>query len=90
MVSPRFRARTFRRTKVTTPGGRRVQHHTPRPHNRAQCGQCKEPLQAVFTARRSLLRRLSKSERRPSRPYGGVLCSRCSRATIKAKARVRQ
>ena len=77
----------MRRVNITTPGGRRVTHYRPRQHGRAQCGVCKSPLQAVMTARPRVLRNVPKTERRPERPYGGVLCSKCSRALIKAKAR---
>jgi large subunit ribosomal protein L34e len=77
----------MRRLRVTTPGGKHVMHYTLRKHARAQCGKCGTFLQAVATGRPSVIHKLSKSERRPSRPYGGVLCSRCMRLTIKAKAR---
>ena len=80
----------MRRTKVTTPSGRSVIHYTPRKHARAQCGTCGVFLQAVVTGRPSQIHKLSKSERRPSRPYGGVLCSKCTRLTVKAKARAVQ
>ncbi len=78
----------MRRVSVATPGGKNVIHYRPRKHARAQCGTCGAFLQAVMTARPRLLARFSKSERRPQRPFGGVLCSKCSRAAIKAKARV--
>ena len=31
------------------------------------------------------IKKLAKTEKRPERPYGGNLCSKCTRAKIKSK-----
>jgi large subunit ribosomal protein L34e len=65
-----------------TPGGRVVVHYTKPNHKVQKCAQCGKDLHGV--PRKSTLKQTaSKSERRPSRPYAGVLCSRCSRELIK-------
>jgi large subunit ribosomal protein L34e len=76
------RSRTKRRKTVNTPGGKSVIHYLSRNHKKAACEKCGKPLHGV--ARKStLISKLKKTQRRPSRPYGGVLCSSCSREAIK-------
>ncbi|MBI4450912.1 50S ribosomal protein L34e [Candidatus Woesearchaeota archaeon] len=87
MVQPRLRSRTFRRVKVRTAGGRLVTHYLRRKPAVAQCGNCGNKLQAVPRGLPYVLRNLSKTEKRPQRPYGGIFCSACSRNLFKRKAR---
>ncbi|MBS3107384.1 50S ribosomal protein L34e [Candidatus Woesearchaeota archaeon] len=86
MVAPRFRSRTFRRVKVRTPSGRVVLTHKPRKKGKAQCGSCGCVLAGTSTGTLSKMKH-SKTKKRPQRPYGGVLCSKCSRILIVKKAR---
>lgn len=74
-----------RRVSVRTPGGRTVYHYRKKRYNAAKCAVCKRPLNGVPNGPRSLLSKLSKSEKRPNRPYGGYLCSRCMRELIERK-----
>ena len=87
MVAPRFRSRRFRRVHVRTPGGKVVLHHERRKPGKAQCGLCGEYLKGVPRGIMSFVGKLSKTQRRPERPYGGVLCSKCMRKTFVEKAR---
>jgi large subunit ribosomal protein L34e len=48
---------------------------------------CQAILSGVPRERPFKLAQLAKTERRPERPYGGVLCSKCMRKTIVAKVR---
>ncbi len=76
------RSRSLKRKKVTTPGGSQVTHYTKPNHKPAECANCGAPLHGV--PRKSTLKtKIVKSKRRPKRPYGGVLCSKCSRDKIK-------
>ncbi|MCE4625877.1 MAG: 50S ribosomal protein L34e [Desulfurococcales archaeon] len=77
MVRPALRSRSLRRVHVTTPGGRRVVHYEKRRPGPARCARCGRPLNAVPRLRPNRLRQLSKTAKRPERPYGGVLCARC-------------
>ena len=52
----------------------------------ARCAICKSPLH-VPREIPSKLRKLSLSEKRPNRPYGGYLCSKCMREIMKERAR---
>ncbi len=77
MVRPALRSRSRRRVKVRTPGGRQVVHYEKRKPGPARCARCGRPLNAVPRLRPHVLRHISKTAKRPERPYGGVLCARC-------------
>ena len=87
MVAPRFRSRKNRRVGVKTPGGRYVIHYENKTYGKPQCGQCGETLKGMSIGTSTTLRKLSKTQRRPERPYGGVLCSKCMRKVMVEKAR---
>lgn len=86
MVAPRYRSRRMRRVHVKTPGGRLVLHHERRKPGKPQCSDCGEYLKGVAHGIESKVRKLSKTQRRPERPYGGVLCSKCLRKKMIEKA----
>jgi large subunit ribosomal protein L34e len=83
MPEGRKRSRSFRRIYVKTPGGRTVIHYKRRKPGRAKCG-CGAVLMGAPRGIPSVMRKLSKTEKRPERPFGGVLCSKCMRAKIKS------
>ena len=82
-----FKSRTFRRIYRKTPGNRTVLAHELRKPAKVTCSRCATVLAGVPQLRVPQLAGLSKTQKRPERPFGGVLCSRCSRAEIKARAR---
>ncbi len=82
MKPSKFKSRTFRRVKVKTPGGRTVTHYRKRKPAKAKCASCKAPLKGVPRERPYKIKRLAKTKKRPERPFGGVLCSRCARKKI--------
>ncbi len=87
MVRGQYKSRTFNRIKLRTPGGRNIIHYTKKKPARAQCAECGQYLQAVARGNKTTIRKLPKTKRRPERPYGGVLCSPCTRNLIKSKIR---
>lgn len=87
MVRGMFKSRSLRRVKVKTPGNKLVTHYEQRKPDTATCSRCGVKLKGVPRLRKNQLKKKSKTEKRPSRPYGGVLCSKCSRELIKQKAR---
>ncbi len=87
MVAGRYKSRTLRRKKVKTPGGRLTTHYLKRKPNKAHCADCGTVLSGVPRERPYVMRNLAKTQKRPERPFGGVLCSRCSRELIKKQAR---
>lgn len=85
MVKRSLRSTSYRKLKVKTPGGRTVLHFGERKNAFAKCAVCKKLLHGVPIARDSGIAKLSKSEKRPDRPFGGNLCSACSRREIKRR-----
>lgn len=87
MVSGRHKSRKFRRVKRVTPGGRNVTHFERRKPGHRQCSDCGEYLKGVARGINAVVKKMSKTQRRPERPYGGVLCSRCMRKVMIEKAK---
>ncbi len=76
------RKRVFVRTTSKT--AVRYQEKRPsKPH--CTCGRI---LQGTARGTRVDMKRLSKTEKRPSRPYGGHLCSVCAKKALRAQARL--
>ncbi|NCN39335.1 MAG: 50S ribosomal protein L34e [Candidatus Aenigmarchaeota archaeon CG_4_10_14_0_8_um_filter_37_24] len=86
MVRRALRSRSLKRTQMKVPGGRNVTHYRRRNPNVAKCS-CGMPLSGIPRLRPSEFKKLSKSKRRPGRPYGGNLCSKCSREIFREKVR---
>ena len=87
MVAPRLRSNTLREVKKKTPGGKVTVHYEPKKPSKSKCAACGRPLHGTPRLRPSLISKLSKTEKRPERPYGGYLCSSCMRELIKIKVR---
>ena len=87
MVRGMFKSRNLRRVPITTPGNKHVTHYEQRKPKAATCSRCGAKLKGVPRLRKNQIKKLGKTEKRPSRAYGGVLCSKCSRELIKQKAR---
>ena len=87
MVRGMYKSRTLRRVFRKTPGGNNVIHYKRRKPSHAKCGTCKTILKGVPREIPSVLASMSKSERKPERPYGGNLCSACTREKIKLQTR---
>jgi len=82
MQPAKTKSRTFRRVKVKTPGGKTVMHYRKRKGKKFQCSNCKKPLHGIPHLIHSKWKDLPKTKKRPQRPFGGVLCSSCSRKRI--------
>ncbi|MBU5537188.1 MAG: 50S ribosomal protein L34e [Candidatus Aenigmatarchaeota archaeon] len=74
--------------KRRTPSGKVVFRERKERPSKAKCANCKSPLCGVPRKIPSELRKLSATERRPERPYGGYFCPSCSREVFREKARV--
>ncbi|MBI2129611.1 50S ribosomal protein L34e [Candidatus Woesearchaeota archaeon] len=77
------KSRTFRRVFVKTPGGKTVIHYEKRKPSKAHCANCGSVLSGVPRERPFKMMKMGKTEKRPERPYGGMLCSKCMRLKIK-------
>jgi len=74
--------RTFRKVKVKVVSGVKT-HYKRRNPARAKCGKCKKVLLAVPNKIPSKMQNMPKTAKRPERPFGGNLCSKCMREKIK-------
>ena len=87
MPEPYKRSRTLRRLQVKTPGGRTIVHYKERKPAKAKCGKCWDALKGTARERNVKMKNMPKSFKRPERPYGGNLCSKCTRLLIIQKVR---
>lgn len=82
MPEGKKKSRTYRRIPKKLPGGRITTQYKKRKPSRAQCAECGAVLAGVPRERPFIMRSISKTQKRPERPYGGVLCSKCMRRKI--------
>ncbi|MCE7733844.1 MAG: 50S ribosomal protein L34e [Candidatus Heimdallarchaeota archaeon] len=80
--------RSGKRILVKTPGGRFYFKSVKNKPNYPHCATCSRKLPGVARGTRVQVRRMSISQRRPNRPYGGQLCSPCLREKLVAANRV--
>lgn len=52
-----------------------------------KCAICKKYLHGMKKLHQIEMKKLSKTEKRPERAYGGYLCSSCARETFREKVR---
>ncbi len=90
MPAGKHKSGRYRKIFVKTPGSKVVTHYRERKPSKAICGNCKKQLAGVPRERPAKFARMPKTARRPERPFGGVLCSACTRALMKEKARGEQ
>ncbi|RLF09127.1 MAG: 50S ribosomal protein L34e [Thermoprotei archaeon] len=79
MPRPALRTRSRKRRYVKLPGGGLALHYKRERPGPARCAWCGAKLGGVPRLLPYELRRLAKSSRRPTRPYGGYLCPSCLR-----------
>lgn len=82
-----FKSRTFRRIAKTTPGGENKIVYTRRQPSIAHCGRCGAQLHGIPRGTPRQIAKLSKTQKRPERPFGGVLCSSCLKDLVKFETR---
>ncbi len=74
-----LRSGKFRKRMKRVPGGRLAIHYSKRRPGIHICGSCGKPLHGTLRARTVKAAASSKTGKRPMRPYGGNLCSACTR-----------
>jgi large subunit ribosomal protein L34e len=89
MPRPSLRSRTLRRIRKRIPGGASVIHYLKRNPSPARCARCGAALHGTASKRPSVMKRLAKSKRVPSRIFGGNLCPSCTREALKERARAK-
>jgi len=86
---PRHMSTSLKKARVRTPGGRIVVRYNYKKHSKHLCAICKNELHGKPTGRPVEIGRLAKSERRPERPFGGMLCSTDSRMILSYRAKLK-
>jgi len=79
----------FRRIAVSTAskkGNKNIHYRESKPQ-KAKCGHCGKQLLGVPREMPAKMANLPKTVKRPERPYGGNLCSACTRRLLQQKAR---
>ena len=87
MVSGKHKSNSMRKVFVKAPGGTLKTHFRDRKPNKAICAVYGTPLPGVPRESPASMRNMPKSQKRPERPFGGVLSSRAMRDKMKEKAR---
>ncbi len=82
MPAPRLRSRSLRTMHRKVSGGRTSTHYARKKPKTARCGSCGDVLKGIPRLFPFAVRNLAKTKKRPERPYGGVLCTRCMRQKI--------
>jgi len=85
MPRPSQRSTSFVKKKVKTPSGRAVVHYLKKKPACARCSLCRRPLSGVPSRLPKEMRRIPKTKKRPERPFGGSLCSVCTKNVMKEK-----
>ncbi len=87
MPAPRLRSRSIRKIFTKVPGGRTSVQYKRKKPKMAKCSNCGDVLKGVPHELPYKMRTLAKTKKRPERPFGGLLCSRCMRLEIINKFR---
>ena len=87
MPAPRLRSRSLRKVFRKVPGGGVSIHYKKKKPKPARCGNCGAVLKGIPREFPFRMRRMAKTKKRPERPYGGVLCSKCMRIEMINKVR---
>lgn len=78
----------MKKIKTRVPSGRIVIRKRMEKPGATLCAICKEPLHGMKRMNPSKIRNISKTEKRPSRLYGGYLCANCTKELVRKKARM--
>jgi len=74
--------------KRRTPQGRTSTHYVKQKPKKATCARCGASLGGVPREIPNRLKKMTRSQRRVSRKFGGVLCGKCVRAAEKYRVRL--
>ena len=79
--------RRTKTVKVKTPTGKTVLRARREKPSYAKCAKCNARLHGMPKLHPIEQKRIPKSKRVPNRPYGGYLCTKCTRETFKEKVK---
>jgi large subunit ribosomal protein L34e len=81
---------TRRKTYKKLPGGKTVIKIVQRTPSKPRCATSGQILHGVARGSNTARKKMSKSSKRPQRPYGGVYSSKVSRLILKQRIREEQ
>ena len=81
MPAPRHRSRTYRRVFKKVASRVSLQYRRRKP-KQAKCGSCGAKLHGIPRELPYKMATMPKTKKRPERPHGGNLCSKCTRDLI--------
>lgn len=87
MPAGKHKSHSLRRVKRVTPSGKNVTQYKRRKPQAAHCTVTGDVLKGVPREVPSKIKSIPKSQRRPERPFGGVLSSKAARRVHIEKAR---
>ncbi|UCE15389.1 MAG: 50S ribosomal protein L34e [Candidatus Bathyarchaeota archaeon] len=87
MPRPSLRTRSRKRHSLRLPGGRIKTHYKKEKTSISRCSKCGQPLPGVPRSTPSKLRKLTASQKKLERVYGGQLCHNCVRELLKQAVR---
>ncbi|PIO00462.1 50S ribosomal protein L34e [archaeon CG10_big_fil_rev_8_21_14_0_10_43_11] len=82
------RSRSLKRVKKRVPSGESRLSFKKELPGKIVCAECGSELHGIAREKPIRFSNLNKSARTVSRKYGGMLCSSCSRESIRKEARV--
>jgi len=88
MPKPSLRTRSKKRVQRKVLGGRTTIHYEKEKSKPAKCSRCSQTLHGIPRCHPSELRKLTRSQRRIMRMYGGQLCANCLRELLKEAVRI--
>ena len=83
MPAGKHKSRSLRRVFTRVISKTKLTYKKRKP-KAAHCANCKAELKGMPRLRPFQAQNTSKSQKRPSRPFGGKLCSKCTKAKIKS------
>lgn len=88
MPTGRHKSRRLRRVFKKSPGGKTNLCYIKRKPGKAKCATCNAVLKGIPREIPSKINKISSSGKKPKRPYGGNLCSKCMRLKMISKTRI--
>lgn len=88
MTVPSLRSTSYKGRSRRSPSGKKVLIGKPKKPSHAICALCRKILHGVPKRSTGQMAKLSKTQKRPERMFGGVLCANCTQQLAKEKARI--
>jgi len=85
-----LKKRFVKRTSRKSPSGKAIRVYKDRKPSHASCALCGSKMGGVPRRTPIQMGKLSLTQKRPERVFGGVLCHNCCEAVLKEKTRIKE